>query len=701
MADTSYTQEKRALKIDKSPLGSGDELLLVSFSGREALSEPFSFTLDLLAGDKKINPYHLLGKSLTFSMPGKDNERRYFNGMVSRFDCGPAGTNDLRQYQAVVRPWLWFLSYSSNFKIFSDKTPKDILDEVFKARGFGHVVKFELSGEASKLEYCVQYGETDFAFVSRIMEREGYFYYFRHENGRHEMVVANGTSGYRDCPQKKLVYSSGTRGIEQIMSWDRQYDFAAGKWSHTDYDFEKSTNNLRTQTSSVGGSEEQSKYERYEYPGGYKETNNGQFIAKLRIEQEEVSSTRFIATSNCSTLFAGGKFQLDSDTPSPDKSQTTFVITAIEYSAGGDSYDQSGKGGYEQSNRFQGMPAEMVFRPPQITPKPTVQGIETAVVLGPGKKDDNDKDSVHTDKYGRIKVRFHWDRDENESCWVRTSQSVAGGGWGGVILPRVGQEVIVSFLGGDPDRPMITGCVYNGQLSQPFPMGENAYVSGIRTRSWPKGESSMYNELSFNDKKGEEAVNLQAQKDFTRYVKHDDSLKVDNDKSTEIKRNLTTTITEGDETRTLDKGKRSVTLDQGDDILKLTEGNRTVTLTKGNDNLALTGGNRTVKLDAGNDNLTLDSGNRAVKLLQGNHTLELTTGNVSTKLALGSSTTEAMQTIELKVGANSIKIDQTGITITGMQIKINADLMFNVKGAMGEIAGDGMLTIKGGMVMIN
>lgn len=646
----AITQHNRTLQIESSPLGK-DVLLLEAFQGREALSELFTFELELLSEKGDIDPKRLVGKSLTFSLQLADGGKRHFNGQVRRFSRGPAMANSgARHYRAELVPWLWFLTRRSNCRIFSQKSVKDIIEKVFRDSGFTQF-KFQLSAAPAKREYCVQYRETDFAFVSRLMEEQGLFYYFQHQTGKHELVVADAATAYQDCPEKQIEYFPGDKASDRILGWDHNYEFRSGKWAQNDYNFETPSNTLATESKTLHGMDDADKYTLYDYPGGYLEKPAGDTLARTRMEEEEVAGDTATAQSTCRTLHPAGRFTLQAKEDAPQDHGAGFAIIAIEHAASDRAYGQGGGGGLSYDNHFTCIPAKTVFRPAHTTPRPSVQGLESAVVVGP------DKDTVHTDKYGRIKVKFHWDReDKSESCWIRTSQSLAGSGWGALFLPRVGQEVVVSFLGGDPDRPIVTGSVYNAEQMPPYTLPDEASQSGLKTRSWPHGEADMFNELRFDDKKDSEAVFFQAQKDFNRAVKHDDSLKVDNDRTVEIKKNLTSTISEGNETHSLKQGNRSVTLDQGNDTLKLQAGNRTVNLDKGNHSL---------------------------------------------KLSAGKATTEAMQGIELKVGANSIKIDQSGITIKGMQVKIQGDTMVDLKGPMAQVSGDGMLTLKGGVVMIN
>ena len=301
-----------------------------------------------------------------------------------------------------------------------------------------------------------------------------------------------------------------------------------------------------------------------------------------------------------------------------------------------------------------------------------MHGAQTAVVVGKSGEE------IWVDKYGRVLVQFFWDRkgnsDEHSSCWVRVSQSWAGKDWGWVALPRIGQEVLVQFLEGDPDHPIIAGRVYNANQMPPYALPANQTQTGIKTHSSPKGGADNFNELRFEDKKGSEEIHVQAEKDLTIVIK--------NDETRDIKHARTTTV-------------------NNDDAETVTEGNQTITIKKGNQSTTLNEGKQSVTLDKGDQDITLTQGAQTITLNQGNQTIKLALGNQSTKLDAGKATTEAMQSIELKVGGNSIKIDQTGITIKGMMVKVEGEIQTSIKGAMTQVNGDAMLQLKGGVTMIN
>jgi type VI secretion system secreted protein VgrG len=363
-----------------------------------------------------------------------------------------------------------------------------------------------------------------------------------------------------------------------------------------------------------------------------------------------------------------------------------------------------------------------------------VHGPQTAVVVGPSGEE------IYTDKYARVKVQFHWDRvgtnDENSSCWLRVGQTLAGNAWGSVFLPRIGQEVIVSFLEGNPDQPLVTGLVYNAEQMPPYAMPDNMTRTVIKTRSTPGGDGDTFNELYFEDKKDNEDIYFHAQKDFHRKVEHDDDLKVDHDQTITVKNARTIEIQEADDKLTVTKGNRMVTISSGNLVIAVSKGAMATTISKGDCNLEVTKGkmstlvgagdyameiskgkmatlvgtgdctldvskgNRSVTVGKGNDSHTVSTGNRSVTIDKGNDSLSIKMGNQTTKVDLGKIGTEAMQAIELKVGQSSLKIDQTGVTIKGMMIKIEGQVMAEMKAVIGKVSADALLQLKGGITMI-
>jgi type VI secretion system secreted protein VgrG len=392
-------------------------------------------------------------------------------------------------------------------------------------------------------------------------------------------------------------------------------------------------------------------YEQYDYPGGYVENADGSHYSKVRLEALQSDYERFSGEGNVAGLEVGALFKLV-DHPRQDQNKE-YVVTGMEYRLQSNRYKSvsDSAGDFDEKVGIFAIAKTQQFRAAHRTPRPVVRGPQTAIIVGKAGEE------IWTDQYGRVKVKFHWDRaenrDETSSCWVRVSQPWAGKGWGAIAIPRIGQEVIVDFLEGNPDQPIITGRVYNAEQAVPYALPDNATQTGIKSRSTKGGGQDNFNEIRMEDKKDKEEIYVHAEKDMNVIVENNATLKVGFDKK--------------------DKGNQTI------DIYN----------------------DRTTTLEQGNDKLQLKQGNRQVVLDMGNHTLSIKQGNQETKVDLGKSTLEAMQSIELKVGQNSIKIDQSGITIKGMMINIEGTTMAEVKSPMTTVKGDGMLTAKGGIVMIN
>jgi type VI secretion system secreted protein VgrG len=545
----TYSQEGRLLAID-TPLGK-DELLLTGFYGREAVSRLFSFQLDLLSEKPDIEAKDIVGKPVTFAVyPGQST--RYFNGVVSRFAMGGMQINDLRFYRAEVVPWLWFLTRTADCRIFQNKTVPEIIQQIFKDSGFTDF-KLALKGDHAKRDYCVQYRETDFNFVSRLMEEEGIFYFFQHDDGKHTMMIDDQKSAYKDCAEKEVRFYAGTIEESHLTHWEHQFEFRAGKWAQTDYNFETPSTSLMTRVNTVVKLPGVDKFEIYDYPGDYLKKANGDVLTKVRMEEDEVAHDLVHASSNCASFYPIGKFKL-TDHPCSSEAGKSYVVTDIQHSASDDSYTPSARGDQDYKNTFACIPDSVQYRPARVTPKPVVQGVQPAIVVGPAGEE------IHTDKYGRVKVQFYWDRegkkDDNSSCWIRVSQAYAGGGWGSICIPRIGQEVIVDFVEGDPDRPIITGRVYNAEQMPPFALPGDKVVSGLKSNSSPGGGG--YNEFIMNDTKGNELIREHGQFDKDSTIEHDLREHVLHDRSRDVTNNETILIG-NDRTETVN-GNESLTV---------------------------------------------------------------------------------------------------------------------------------------------
>jgi len=477
-----FTQTDRLLQID-TPLGK-DVLLLSGFTGEEGISQLFKFDLELLTEGPHIAAKDLIGKAVTLRIVLKESEERFFHGHISRFTQIGSETG-VFHYRAEMVPWLWFLTRTADCRIFQNKFVKDIIEQIFKDLGFSDY-RFDLRGTYSKREYCVQYRETDFNFISRLMEQYGMFYFFEHKEETHTLVISDHKGIHVSLPSQPTVEWEPKGGRVQkedaITSLEFEKVLMPGGFSHTDFNFKTPSMNLAANISSVIAIGGNSQYEIYDYPGEYNEKNPGEILAKVRMEEDEAQHFVITGTSSCRAFTSGYRFDLVGY--QPKEYNQAYVITAVSHMATmGNTYSPGGPSGQEEAyeNSFSCIPHAVPFRPERVTPKPIIQGPQTAIVVGPSGEE------IWCDEFGRVKVQFHWDRegkkDENSSMFVRASQLWAGKGWGAMFLPRMGHEVVIEFLEGDPDRPIITGRVYNAEQMPPYELPANKPQSGIKTRS--------------------------------------------------------------------------------------------------------------------------------------------------------------------------------------------------------------------------
>src|SRR3989442_11751631 len=530
----SYTQTNRRIAIS-TPLGK-DALLLRGFSGTEAISQLFNFDLDLLSENDSIPFQDLVGKSVTLRIFDAEGAERHWNGFISRFSQGSQDRR-LTAYRAQMVPWLWFLTRTSDCRIFQNKTVPDIIRKIFSDLKFQDF-ELRLYGNFAPRDYCVQYRETDFNFVARLMEEEGICYYFKHEDAKHILILANDPAAHEPCPGQKTArydFRGGAVIYEDVITeWHYQEEFRPGAWAQTDYNFETPSTSLAV---TVNG---KNPYEIYEYPGEYRVRGDGDKLARIRLQEQVTPCVVSQGSGGCRHFSTGFQFSLQ-DHYRADLTKA-YLLTAVRPVATQTDYQVGGgsSGGEELTyqNTFECIPFSTPFRPQRVTPQPFVQGCQTAVVVGPGGEE------IYTDKHGRVKVQFHWDREgkknENSSCWIRVSHPWAGQGWGAVSIPRIGQEVIVDFLEGNPDMPIIVGRVYNAEQMPPFGMPGGAMISGIKSNSTQGGGG--FNEMSMNDTKGTELINIHAPYDQQKQVEHDERVNVGNDRTEEVKHDEKITI---------------------------------------------------------------------------------------------------------------------------------------------------------------
>jgi type VI secretion system secreted protein VgrG len=656
-----FEQIDRPMKLT-TPLGP-DALILVGFSGREAISQMFHFELKTVWEDKtKLLPFdQLLGKKVTVEI-SPSTHKRYFNGIVCKVSQG-GRDEDFTHYSLEVVPELWLLDRKLRSRTFQHINVPDILQKLLT----GLDVAYQIDGAFEPREYCVQYRETDFAFASRLMEEEGIFYFFKHFSSSHQLVLANTPQSHPAAPYLPTVIweESAHASMEEdrVLDWSKGQEIRSGKFTSWDRRFEMPTKHLEADKTimdsvTVGTVTHKLKVanndslELYEYPGGYASRFDGinksggeqpsslqhvfddnKRTVEIRMQEEALSSLLIRGQGTHAGFTAGHTFDLTHHYSDNGK----FVLTGVEHDAKQPVSVDEGQAAFQYTNWFTCIPSALPFRPPRVTPVPIPRGMQTAVVVGPAGEE------IFTDKYGRVKVQLHWDRegtdDVNSSCWLRVATYWAGAQWGAVHIPRIGQEVIVDYVEGDVNYPIVVGSMYNADMMPPWTLPDKKTVSGYKSRSTPHGTPQNFNLLSFEDKKGQELVHAQAEKDLLTLVKNDESRTVAHDRTTVIKHDETQTVTN-------------------------------------------------------NETITVEQGNQTIELQQGNQSTTLKMGNQTNKMDLGKIETEAMQSIELKVGQSSIKIDQMGVTIKGMMISIEAQIQAEVKASA-------MTTVKGGVVMIN
>ncbi len=668
----------------KTSLGK-DELLLRRMSGVEALSQPYQLDFDLLSTKGDVDADKVLGEtaSLGFKLP--NGEKRFFHGYVTELSQG-GWTQRFHEYRAVVRPWFWLLTRTADCRIFQEKTVPQIFEDVVKEYGFSDY-ELRLRGAYEPWEYCVQYRETDFNFLSRLLEQEGIYYFFEHEESKHTMVLADGPSSHKTRKDYETVpyYPSDTPNTERerdhLDSWSYTKRVQPGNFATTDFDFEKPRNSLAA-TANISRPHAQAAYEMFDYPAELSKLDGGQSsrTASIRIQELQVPYMIAQASGDAAGLAPGLRFKLDKY-PRKDLN-IDYLITQATYDLSSDAYET---GDAEAEEEFfvsiEVTDAKESFRPARQTPKPVVQGAQTAIVVG------KTGEEIYTDKYGRVKVQFHWDRygksDENSSCWIRVSQAWAGKNWGAIQIPRMGQEVIVSFLEGDPDQPIITGRVYNGDYMPPYGLPANATQSGVKSRSSKGGAEANFNEIRFEDKKGSEQLYIHAEKNQDIVVEASETHSVGanrkktigNDETTEVKANRTEKVG-ADEKITIDGSRTekvgvNETITIAADRTESVGANESVTVT-GNQTITVLG-NRT---DTVAGSITQAVAGSSTHMVAGSYTMQC--ASAVTFVALGGYTllapagTKVIDSFLSKLGGDLIETYGKAVKFTPINLEVNA-----------------------------
>jgi len=503
-----------------TPLGE-DQLLFRSMHGNEGLSQLFEFEVDLLSPSASIDLKAVLGKPLALEIQTA-GAPRFLNGQIVRFSMigREGGTSRYTVYRATVRPWLWYLTRTSDNKIFQNKSVVDVLESVFGDYGFAFEKK--LSSSYRQWEYCVQYQETDFAFVSRLMELEGIYYYFKHDKSQHTLVLTDDIGAHEPMPDYETInYFAADRDVtedtEVIDRWEVVEEIRSGGYVVDDFDFTKpkaDLSNVRNQPLS----NDHADYEMYEWLGDFTDPEQGEHYARVRLEETQSMAQRSSGHATVRGMAPGYRFTMQNSPRADDNRE--YLVVGVSYTLREGGY-ATGAASSDYGFSFVVQPASVPFRAPRVATMPRTSGPQTATVVGPPGEE------IWTDQYGRVKVQFHWDRygqrNENSSRFVRVSHVIAGDGFGAVFTPRIGQEVVVDFISGRPDRPIIVGRVYNADQMPPFSLPGEASKSGFVTRSTPGGSPATANSLVFEDKMGAEFVALHAERELNVSVEADET----------------------------------------------------------------------------------------------------------------------------------------------------------------------------------
>lgn len=517
-----FKQFTRLAQIN-SPLGP-DKLILAEMGGSEELGRLFDFELQLTSDDPAIDLNQLLGKPMSLSVQQSVGSSRHFHGIVAR--CSQSvDQGQFASYRVTLRPWLWLLTRTSDCRIFQHLSAPQIIKQVFRDLGFSDFEDL-LSRNYREREYCVQYRETSFDFVSRLMEEEGIYYFFRHEQERHVLVLADAYGAHQKAPGYETVPyyppDGQHRERDHINDWHLAQEVQPGSLELNDYDFQRPSARIDVR-SAMPRPHQAGDYPLYDYPGAYEQTQDGEHYARTRLESLQSLHERVELRGNARGLGSGHLFSLSNF--SRQDQNREYLIVAARYYVHQERLESGGGSGAAQfESNLSCIDAQQSYRPVGSTLRPIVKGPQTAVVVGPSGEE------IWTDQYGRVKVHFHWDRhdqsNENSSCWIRVSQATAGKNWGSIQVPRIGQEVIVSFLEGDPDRPIITGRVYNAEQTVPYDLPGSATQSGMKSRSSKGGSPANFNEIRMEDKKGAEQLYVHAERNMDTVVEQNQTLSV-------------------------------------------------------------------------------------------------------------------------------------------------------------------------------
>jgi type VI secretion system secreted protein VgrG len=586
-------QEKFPYEVLIPHLGK-DKFALMSLDGNEFVSNTYNYRVVMATYDKAIDDENLLRKPIVIRIRRDGIPDRFIHGLIQRTRLLGL-EQELKPvyfWEATIVPSLWFLNLETDCRHFLGKTALNIVEQVLLKHELNNY-EFKVQTRLPIREFTVQYRETTFNFISRLMEEEGIFYWFEHTENGHKAIFADTNSATQNSPHLyKLPYGKGTISGAQggvIDNLEQSVSIHTGKMTFRDFNFEKSSVSLLASSSGKRTAEV------YDYPGLYTTKEDGARYARLRLEEQEANLRIVQLDTIATTPLPGYRFEVTDHFDSQVNTSYIALSSSIECRQ---SVMDDGAGGETSTVRvgLSAIPMKVPYRPARVHHKPIIHGVQTAIVCGPGGHE------IHCDKFGRVKVQFHWDRenekDDNSSHWIRISNTMAGANWGQISIPRIGQEVIVSFLEGDPDRPIITGRVYNDLQMPPYGLPDNKTQSGFKSRSSPGGGSTDFNEFRFEDKQGSEQIYLHAQKNFDEVIEE----------------------------------QHTITVQKKDQITKVEQGNRTITVSMGNNNLEASAGKigekaaQEIKMECGGASITMTP--TSIELKIGGSTISMNPGMI-------------------------------------------------------------------------
>lgn len=687
------------------------ELLLKRAIVREGLSKLTETTVEFQSKNKSEKLDQIVGHTMNLHVQTEDGTDQKFSGLCISVEN--LGMRDgYGHYVAEVRPWFWLLTRTQDCRVFQNISALDIIKQLFGEYGLNDF-RDRTSGSYEEREYCLQYRESDFDFLCRLMEEEGIYYYFdstSDKNAPEKLLLCDGISGHSPINGSSTVEfhardDADRRRKDHVAEWGKEEVLTKGKVTLNDFDFLSPTADLKVNNKIEKGTHPHKDYEVYDYPGHYRKNSGlGNTQARVRMEAEAIRHKRWRGATSVRTMGTGYTFKLKNH-PEREANAEYLVVDTVHYLQVASDFSEresrrrKGPDGKEMrhdlkaknmdfpeemkgdayASTFGAIPKQDQFRAPLNTAWPEIAGLHTATVVGQSGEE------IWTDEHGRIKVQFHWDRegedDEKSSCFVRVVTPWSGKGWGMVAVPRMGQEVVIQFEEGDPDRPICTGMLYNKDTMPPYPLPDNQTQMGFKTNSSKGGGG--YNEWMFEDKKDAELMRVQAQKDHQMLVKNKSVETIGLDEidagahdedgcvSRVVKQHVTETLLDGDHYFTIETGSQEIEIKK--DKTQTIEGKHTKTITD-------------------DDATTVEKGHMTTKVSKGNMTVDVSLGKIEMT---------AKVEILLTVGGSSIKIDNSGVTIKGPMIKIEGSGMVEAKSPMTTVKGDGMLTLKGGLTLIN